>query len=183
MMSFNERTFAVNDQISQISRYASQLSRKIKSGLTGLWIQVRDFAASVSGNKQSMSGIAAERAQTKPADQATMPVQQDTFDQMSRIIEQQKQKKYIKPIRRLSRQRVYRLQGYTTVTKINARRKSEKRQRVLRQLLLILVIILVIILLFRLYNPIQDISEWYRIIGIRDMNEMTGITPTVSPSP
>jgi|LSQX01.2.fsa_nt_gb cell division protein FtsW (lipid II flippase) len=94
-------------------------------------------------------------------------------------------RKRIKPIRRRSRQRVYRLAGYTTVSKINSRRKSERRQRALRQLLLILLIILVVILLFRLYNPIKDLAEWYRIIGIKELkdlatSETTATTTTTS---
>ena len=64
------------------------------------------------------------------------------------------------------------------------------RQRLLRQLLLYLIIILVVIMLFYLYNPIRDLAEWYRIIGIRDIKDLTGttvtptpvITPTITPT-
>ncbi len=92
----------------------------------------------------------------------------------------QRSKKRIKPIRRRGRQRVYRLAGYTTVSKINSRRKSESRQRVLRQILLILLVVLAVILLFRLYNPIKDLSEWYRIIGIKELKDLAGIETTTS---
>lgn len=73
------------------------------------------------------------------------------------------------PIRRRSRQKVYRLKGYTTVAKINRKYQMESQQRFLRQLLLMIGILLTLILLFELYNPIRDLSEWYRIIGIPDL--------------
>lgn len=76
------------------------------------------------------------------------------------------------PIRRRGRQRVYRLKGYTTVAKINHKRQSERQQRFLRRLLIFLVSILIIFLLFHLYNPIKDLTEWYRIIGIKDISDL-----------
>ena len=79
----------------------------------------------------------------------------------------------VKPIRRRSRQKVYRLKGYTTVAKINHKRQSERQQRLLRQLLVFLICILLLFLAFQLYNPIKDLSEWYRIIGIRDISDLT----------
>jgi hypothetical protein len=85
-----------------------------------------------------------------------------------------------KPIRRRSRQKVYRLKGYTTVAKINHKRQSERQQRFLRQLLVLLICILLLFLLFQLYNPIKDLSEWYRIIGIRDISDLTRESTTDS---
>lgn len=79
----------------------------------------------------------------------------------------------VKPIRRRSRQKVYRLKGYTTVAKINHKRQSERQQRLLRQLLVFLICVLLLFLAFQLYNPIKDLSEWYRIIGIRDISDLT----------
>ena len=77
------------------------------------------------------------------------------------------------PIRRRSRQKVYRLKGYTTVAKINRKYQMESQQRFLRQLLLIIGIILALVLLFEMYNPIRDLSEWYRIIGISDLGGLS----------
>jgi len=86
----------------------------------------------------------------------------------------------IRPIRRFNRQRVYRLQGYTTVAKVNRKRQSERQQRFLRRLLVFIVSILLIILLFNLYNPIKDISEWYRFIGIKNLDDLFGSEATTS---
>ncbi len=75
-------------------------------------------------------------------------------------------------IRRVGKERVFRLKGYTTVAKINRKRQAERQQRFLRQLLIIVMTILLIILLFNLYNPFRDLSEWSRIVGVRSLNEM-----------
>ena len=178
MMSSTERALNVNEQISRI---AGQLGRSIKKALVSLWTQLCQFADAVSGGVRSPGGQPARKKAVRRAGQAAPAPQQDTGS-IAQILDQRRKKKRYRPIRRLTRQRVYRLQGYTTVSKINARRKSEKRQRILRQLLLILVIILVIILLFNLYNPIRDLTEWYRIIGIRDLGDLAGSDP-LTPAP
>lgn len=84
-------------------------------------------------------------------------------------------------IRRNSRERVYRLKGYTTVAKVNRKYASERRQRLLRRILTAIIIILSLILLIQLYNPIKDLSEWYRIIGIDNLSSLTS-TGTVNAS-
>jgi hypothetical protein len=83
-----------------------------------------------------------------------------------------------KPIRRHGRQRVYRLKGYTTVAKINRKRQSERQQRLLRHILIIIVVVLVVILMFNLYNPIRNLAEWYRIIGVDKIADLTKIQTT-----
>ncbi len=85
-----------------------------------------------------------------------------------------------KPIRRLSREKVYRLKGYTTVAKVNRKRKSERRQRLLRKTLLIVIVILVVIVLVKLFNPIDNLTEWYRVIGIDDLSEIIGNSSATS---
>ncbi len=82
-------------------------------------------------------------------------------------------RKPVGKIRRHSKQRVYRLKGYTTVAKINRKRQSERQQRFLRRLLIGIVFILLLILIFNLYNPVRDLTEWYRIIGIEDLSDLT----------
>jgi hypothetical protein len=82
-----------------------------------------------------------------------------------------------KPIRRRSRVKVYRLKGYTTVAKVNRKRQSERQQRLLRRTLVFIIIVLLMILLFNLYNPIKDLTEWYRIIGINDLTDLTKDNP------
>lgn len=81
-------------------------------------------------------------------------------------------------IRRNSRERVYRLKGYTTVAKVNHKFASERRQRLLRRILTLIIISLTLILLFQLYNPIRDLSEWYRIIGIDSLDNKPGSSGT-----
>jgi hypothetical protein len=79
----------------------------------------------------------------------------------------------VKPIRRHGREKVYRLKGYTTIAKVNRRRQSERQQRFLRRLMIGIIVILIIILLFNLYNPFTDLREWYRIIGVKDVSDLT----------
>ena len=82
----------------------------------------------------------------------------------------------VKAIRRVGKERVYRLKGYTTVAKINRKRQSERQQRFLRRVLLILFALLLAILLMNVYNPIQDLSEWYRIIGINHLSDAISLS-------
>jgi hypothetical protein len=84
-----------------------------------------------------------------------------------------------KPIRRRGRQRVYRLKGYTTMAKINRKRQSERQQRLLRHILIVIVVMLVVILMFNLYNPIRNLAEWYRIIGVDKIADLTKIQTTI----
>lgn len=172
----------------QIQEFVYQASRKIRAALAKLGENVRTLAEAVSGRIQSWTDTRRQKIR-QPAVHRQPSVrrindaeQQDTTAGLAQIIDQRKKKKF-KPIRRRSRQRVYRLLGYTTVSKINSRRKSEKRQRLLRQLLLMLIIVLVIILLFHLYNPIRDLTEWYRIIGIKDLKDLAGTQTDISPTP
>lgn len=85
----------------------------------------------------------------------------------------------IKPIKRNSKERVYRLKGYTTVDKINRKRNSEIKQRFLRRILVIIVSVLIIIILFTIYNPFKDLSEIFRILGL-DQQSTTTVTTTIA---
>jgi Fe2+ transport system protein B len=168
----------VSDQIKEI---AYQAGRKIKAAFSEFGENVRSFAEAVSGRIRTWTDVRQSRLRKTSVQRVNAAEQQETAN-ISQIIDQRKKKK-IRPIRRRNRQRVYRLLGYTTVSKINSRRKSEKRQRLLRQVLLFLIIIFVIILLFHLYNPIRDLAEWYRIIGIKDIKEIAGSQTSISPTP
>jgi hypothetical protein len=90
-------------------------------------------------------------------------------------------KQAVKAIRRVGQERVYRLKGYTTVAKINRKRQSERQQRFLRRLLLILFAVLLAILLLNVYNPIQNLSEWYRIIGVKHLGDALNLGSSVTP--
>ena len=76
-------------------------------------------------------------------------------------------------IKRIGKERVYRLKGYTTVAKINRKRHAERQQRFLRKFLFLIIAFLILVLLFTLYNPFKDLSELYRIIGIKDFSDLT----------
>lgn len=62
--------------------------------------------------------------------------------------------------------RVYRLQGFTTVARIKRKFHQESRQRKLRNLLTALVIIIFVVVMLIIYNPIKDIPEWRKILGV-----------------
>ncbi|NLC83679.1 MAG: hypothetical protein GX749_01180 [Ruminococcaceae bacterium] len=85
-------------------------------------------------------------------------------------------------IRRNTREKVYRLKGYTTVAKVNRKYASERRQRILRRILTIIIAILTLILLFKLYNPFTDMGEWSRIFGIDSLNKTETSRTTSSTS-
>lgn len=87
-----------------------------------------------------------------------------------------KRRKADRAIRRNSRERVYRLKGYTTVAKVNRKRQSEKKQRLLRRVLIGIIAILTLVILFQIYNPFKDLSEWYRILGFDSLDELTQTT-------
>lgn len=166
----------------QIQEFVYQAGRKIKAAFIKLGENIRTLAESVSGRMQSWTDTRRQKIRQPAVQRIKNAELQDATAGLTATSDQRKKRKF-KPIRRRSRQRVYRLLGYTTVSKINSRRKSEKRQRLLRQLLLILIIVLVIILLFHLYNPIRDLTEWYRIIGIKDLKELAGTQSDITPTP
>lgn len=89
-------------------------------------------------------------------------------------------KQYVRAIKRVGKERVYRLKGYTTVAKINRKRQSERQQRFLRRVLLILFAFLLVILLANVYNPIRDFTEWYRIIGIKHLGDAATTVTTAA---
>ena len=89
------------------------------------------------------------------------------------MISYRKRRKADRSIRRNTRERVYRLKGYTTVAKVNRKRQSENRQRLLRRFLIVIIAFLAIILLFQIYNPFKDMTEWYRILGIDSLDDLT----------
>jgi len=89
-----------------------------------------------------------------------------------------KRRKADRSIRRNSRERVYRLKGYTTVEKVNRKRQSEKRQRLLRRILISIIALMTLILLFQLYNPFKDLTEWYRILGVDSFSELIETQPS-----
>ena len=76
-------------------------------------------------------------------------------------------------IRRVSRERVYRLKGYTTVAKIDRKRQAERQQRLLRKFLFLIIAALILILMFIMHNPFKDLSELRKIVGIDSVSDLT----------
>jgi hypothetical protein len=74
--------------------------------------------------------------------------------------------------------RVYRLKGFTTVARITRKFHQENRQRKLRNLLTVLVIIIFVVVMLIIYNPIKDIPEWRKILGVDSLygGEQTNTT-------
>lgn len=79
--------------------------------------------------------------------------------------------------------RVYRLKGFTTVARITRKFHQENRQRKLRNLLTVLVIIIFVVVMLIIYNPIKDIPEWRKILGVDSLyGDQTYTTTTPSSS-
>lgn len=99
-------------------------------------------------------------------------------NQSQDLVKRPPKKEKTPPIRRQTRQRVYRLKGYTTVAKVQRRHQAELQQQLLRKVLLFLGLLLTLIILFQIYNPFRgDRTEWYRIIGISEFAELTEDNP------
>ncbi len=129
----------------------------------------------VNNNRAPATGSNVERATTAVA--ATMTSFWTSIRHAFKAY--RKRRANDRSIRRNSREKVYRLKGYTTVAKVNRKYASERRQRILRRILTIIIAILTLILLFKLYNPFTDMGEWSRIFGIDSLNK-TATSQTTS---
>ncbi|MHB8963603.1 MAG: hypothetical protein ACYC5K_10680 [Saccharofermentanales bacterium] len=68
--------------------------------------------------------------------------------------------------RGFNKPRVYRLRGYTTTSKVDKKVRAEQNQRLIRNFLVAAVFVLIIAILLIIYNPLKDIKELFRMIGI-----------------
>lgn len=68
-------------------------------------------------------------------------------------------------VRRHGRQKVYRLKGYTTIARVNRKRRREQLSYHRNQLIIWGIVILVIVLFFLWLNPIPKIQEFFKVIG------------------
>lgn len=114
----------------------------------------------------------------QPATAATTTVGSVSSTRINGEISLRDDSRKVSKIRRRSREKVYRLRGYTTVDKIRRKRQSQSRQRILRRLILALLAILSIYLLFQLYNPVRDWDEWSRILGFQTEQRAATIATT-----
>ncbi|MEA4888310.1 MAG: hypothetical protein VB070_02440 [Clostridiaceae bacterium] len=159
-----------NKTISQIIRHIGDSLRQIVQSV-GQWTQVHIMKKPLPAKPERI-GLDGLTGDIKPVEY-TSGINQAT----------RKPHKKFKPIKRLSRQRVYRLKGYTTVAKINHKRQSERQQRLLRHLLIVFITVLLVMLLFYLYKPVKDLTELYRIIGVKDLYDLNpSITSTLDPT-
>lgn len=62
--------------------------------------------------------------------------------------------------------RIYRLKSYTTVGKINRKFTQDKQQRLLRNVLAFVLLIVVLVILIVVYNPIQDVVDFRKMLGL-----------------
>ncbi len=71
-------------------------------------------------------------------------------------------------IRRTDRERVYKLRGYTTFEKVNAKRKAQRRFKLAQRILITVLCIGSLGYIAFSNNPFTDVDELLRIIGIRN---------------
>lgn len=62
--------------------------------------------------------------------------------------------------------RIYHLKSYTTVGKINRKFAQDKQQRWLRNVLAFVMLIVILIILFVAYNPVRDIIDFRKMLGL-----------------
>lgn len=62
--------------------------------------------------------------------------------------------------------RIYHLKSYTTVGKINRKFAQDKQQRWLRNVLAFVMLIVILIILFVVYNPVRDIIDFRKMLGL-----------------
>lgn len=68
--------------------------------------------------------------------------------------------------RGFNKPRVYKLRGYTTTSRVDKKVRAEQNQRLLRNFLVAAVFVLLIAILLIIYNPLKDLREFFRMIGI-----------------
>ncbi len=66
----------------------------------------------------------------------------------------------------INRTRVYRLRGYTTTSRVDKKVYAEQNQRLLRNFLVAAIFVLIIAILLFIFNPLKDLRELFRMIGI-----------------
>ena len=66
--------------------------------------------------------------------------------------------------------KVYELIGYTTLSKIHHGIKKDNRQSLLKRILIALMLFVIIFIILYVMNPIKDLVDFKRIIGIESMS-------------
>lgn len=78
--------------------------------------------------------------------------------------------------------RVYRVKGYTTQAKIQRKFNQEKQQRFLRNLLMVILFIVVVVILFVIYNPVKDIIDVRKMLGMDSPFQSIPTLPPTEPT-
>lgn len=84
--------------------------------------------------------------------------------------------------------RIYHLKSYTTVGKINRKFAQDKQQRWLRNVLAFVMLIVILIILFVVYNPVRDIIDFRKMLGLDSpfktiSTELETVPPNTTVSP
>jgi len=74
--------------------------------------------------------------------------------------------RFLKKIINIRKPKVYKLRGYTTISRVDKKIKSEQNQRLLRNILVGAIFALLIALFLIIFNPLKDLREIFRIVGI-----------------
>ncbi len=74
--------------------------------------------------------------------------------------------KPFKFLRKIGKPRIYKLRGYTTTSRVDRKVSREQNKRLIRNFLIGAIFILVIAILLLIFNPLKDLQELFRMIGI-----------------
>lgn len=75
--------------------------------------------------------------------------------------------------------RLYRLKGYTTVDRVKRKFRQESQQSKIKNILTFLLILIIIIILLIRYNPVKDIAELRKILGLDSLYQTQNPQTTV----
>ena len=62
--------------------------------------------------------------------------------------------------------KIYKLRGFTTTSRVDKKVSREQTHRFIRNFLVAAVFILIISILLLIFNPLKDIKELFRMIGL-----------------
>ncbi|HHT24631.1 MAG TPA: hypothetical protein GXZ76_03795 [Clostridiaceae bacterium] len=151
-------------------------------------IEMPEIVADVS--EIEMPKIITEPLESDPVGSNRNVVNEDTIIKEPAIrLNTETLKQYLKPIDKIDSQnhnlardtekpweidrkngsKVYELIGYTTLSKIRHGVKKENQQSLLKRILITLMLFVIIFIILYAMNPIKDLIDFRRIIGIKSM--------------
>lgn len=75
-------------------------------------------------------------------------------------------KSWFSEIKNFRKPKVYRLRGYTTISRVNKKIQAEQNQRLLRNVLVAAIFAMILAILLIIFNPFRDLREILRMIGL-----------------